>query len=293
MLDRIVLVARLRRAWRRLLDSPRGGVLKKLGAAAYAEVNSGAVEGMAFDLFLASIPLLALCGWALARVVEDNPEVVRDMTQVVSLAPSDVRQLIIDHSRSFDGGVAPLVLCGALWMASSALHTPMRVLEKALEVPPRPWWQCRLIALSCVLAMLLAIAISAGLTLIMMGGPGALLRALRAPEMLVPHLPYAGLFLGLGVITALLAGFFWVAVRAPAPRRVWPGSIVSMSLVALASALLALYVNELSSLAIYYGSLTAVAVFLFWLWLCSASILFGALVNAYFEALSSARRPSA
>jgi membrane protein len=276
----------MRQSLSRLLVSRRGRLLRKLSTAAYAEVASGAVEAMAFDLFLASIPLLALCGWALARVVADNPEVVRDMTQVMAFAPGQVRELIIDHSRRFDEGVAPFVLVSAIWMASSALHTPMRVLEKALGVPARPWWHCRLIAIACVMTMLLAVALSAAVTLGLMGGPTALLNQLRAPDAEPPRVQYSGLVLGIGVITVLLAGFYWVAVRAPRPRRVWPGSIAAMLLVTLASAVLGLYVNQLSSLALYYGSLTAVAVFLLWLWLCSAGVLLGALLNAYLEALA-------
>jgi membrane protein len=286
MLQGWKLAGAVRRSWSRWLGSRRGRVLSKLGEAAYAEVASGAVEAMAFDLFLASIPLLALCGWALARVVADNPDVVRDMTQVMAFAPGQVRELIIDHSRRFDEGVAPFALVSAIWMASSALHTPMRVLEKALGVRARAWWQCRLIALGCVIAMLLAVALSAFITLGLMGGPAALLNRLREPDAAPPSFHYSGLVLGIGVITVLLAGFYWVAVQAPPPRRVWPGSIGAMLLVTLASAVLALYVNKLSSLAVYYGSLTAVAVFLLWLWLCSAGVLLGALLNAYLEALA-------
>jgi membrane protein len=281
---------RLSEAWRRasweprLRQSERGRILLQVAKALEAEVASGAVEGMAFDLFLASIPLLALCGWALARVGSDNPDLVRDLTRMLSLAPGEVRLLVDDHAQRFSDGAAPLVLAGALWMASSALHTPMRVLEKVLAAPPRPWWQRRLIAITCVGAVLVAVVLSAALTLTLMGGPGVLLQALRQPHVEFAGQHYTGLVVGVVAVTSLLAGFFRIAVRLPPPRRVWPGSVICMVLISLASVLFAIYVNDLSSLAVYYGSLTAVAVFLLWLWLCSAGLLLGALVNAYLEA---------
>ena len=268
-----------------LRRSRRGRILLKVATALESEVAAGAVEAMAFDLFLASIPLLALCGWALARVVHDNPEVLRDVTRVLSLAPGQVRLLVDDHVQRFSDGVAPLVLAGALWTASSALYTPMRVLEKILAAPPRPWWQRRLIAIGCVGAMLATIVLSAALTLALMGGPAVLLRLLRYPNVELPSQHYTGVVVGVVSITVLLAGFFRIAVRIPAPRCVWPGSVVSMLLIGIASALFAIYVNDVSSLAVYYGSLTAVAVFLLWLWLCCAGLLLGALLNAYLEAM--------
>jgi membrane protein len=58
---------------------------------------------------------------------------------------------------------------------------------------------------------------------------------------------------------------------------------VTMVLWVLASALFSMYVATLSRYATLYGSLAAVAIFLFWLWLLALSLLVGGEVNAQLE----------
>lgn len=249
---------------------------------------SGAISAMAFDLFLASIPLLGLLGWALARVAADHPEEVVDLTLLLDLAPEQVQQIVGSHTHSFGAGVAPLVLAGAVWMASNALHTPMVVLEGTLGIVSRRWWHRRAIALISVVAALTSVVLGASLSLSLMGGATGLLQAgllaLRFPEIQLPSFQYFGIWVASALLCLLLAGFFRVVVPRPAPRRILPGCAITLIVGSAASASLGQYVQHLSSLAAYYGSLTVVAVFLLWLWVCSAALLLGAVLNACLEA---------
>ena len=92
-----------------------------------------------------------------------------------------------------------------------------------------------------------------------------------------------GLMLVLGMV--LLAGFYRYAVEHPAGvrRRVWPGTFTAVGSWLIVSWGFGLYAVSMSSYALYYGSLAAVAVMMVWLYLTSLSLVVGAEVNAYLE----------
>jgi membrane protein len=83
----------------------------------------------------------------------------------------------------------------------------------------------------------------------------------------------------------LLAGFYRYAVEHPTGvrRRVWPGTFTAVASWLIVSWGFGLYAVSMSSYALYYGSLAAVAVLLVWLYLTSLSLVVGAEVNAQLE----------
>src|ERR1019366_894112 len=91
------------------------------------------------------------------------------------------------------------------------------------------------------------------------------------------------LMLVLGMV--LLAAFYRFAVEHPAGvrRRVWPGTFTAVASWLIVSWGFGLYAVSMSSYALYYGSLAAVAIMLVWLYLTSLSLVVGAEVNAYLE----------
>lgn len=84
----------------------------------------------------------------------------------------------------------------------------------------------------------------------------------------------------------LLAGFYRFAVEHPpgVRRRVWPGTFTAVGSWLAVSWAFGLYAVSMSSYALYYGSLAAVAVMMVWLYLTSLSLVVGATVNAQLEA---------
>jgi len=92
-----------------------------------------------------------------------------------------------------------------------------------------------------------------------------------------------GLMLVLGMV--LLAGFYRFAVEHPTGvrRRVWPGTFTAVASWLIVSWGFGLYAVSMSSYALYYGSLAAVAVMMVWLYLTSLSLVVGAEVNAHLE----------
>jgi membrane protein len=95
-----------------------------------------------------------------------------------------------------------------------------------------------------------------------------------------------GLMLVVGMV--LLAGFYRFAVEHPkgVRRRVWPGTFTAVASWLAVSWGFGLYVVSMSSYALYYGSLAAVAVMLFWLYITSLSLVVGAEVNAHLEGVA-------
>ena len=66
-------------------------------------------------------------------------------------------------------------------------------------------------------------------------------------------------------------------------RSAWPGALAAVASWLVVSWFFGLYVVSMSSYALYYGSLAAVAVMLIWLYLTSLSLVVGAQVNAQLE----------
>jgi len=91
------------------------------------------------------------------------------------------------------------------------------------------------------------------------------------------------LMLALGSL--LLAGFYRFAVVHPpgVRRRVWPGTVTAVGSWLVVSWVFGLYAVSMSSYAVYYGSLAAVAVMLVWLYITSLALVVGAEVNAQLE----------
>ncbi len=105
-------------------------------------------------------------------------------------------------------------------------------------------------------------------------------KALHTPT---EQLIATGLLLTLGMV--LLAGFYRFAVEHPTGvrRRVWPGTFTAVASWLIVSWGFGLYAVSMSSYALYYGSLAAVAIMMVWLYLTSLSLVIGAEVNAQLE----------
>ena len=240
--------------------------------------------GMAFALFLASIPLMGLAGAVVAHVLRGDPRALSMLSSLVDVAPDEVRELVDRYvARGSDQGVAPVFLLGSLWLAAGAFHDAMTVFESALHATPRTWLEKRLIALGCVLSLLVLLAVLGSSVVVFLGGPVVLLASLlergvpRTAGVIVPTLVAAGTL-------PLLAAFFRVAVRHRSRTPViWRGAAVTVAIGSVASYAFARYARTLARYALFYGSLAAVAVFLVWLWICCIALLVGVETNAEAE----------
>lgn len=254
-----------------------------------------AANAMAFDLFLASIPMVALAGWAFATVLKNSPEALATLSSLMDQTPYEIHLLVAKNFGRFSAGaVAPLAVLGSFWLASSAFHTQMKVFEVALDAERRPWWRKRLIALGCVLVAIAAFGASSYVALLLAGGPLAVLRLFDpdAPHTGTRFAHFIALLVAVSTLTVLLAAFFRVAVNRPGVKRhVWPGAILSVSIGGIASYAFGYYARTLARFAMFYGSLAAVAIALAWLWIWCAALLTGAELNAQLEITERREHP--
>jgi membrane protein len=245
-----------------------------------------AASAMAFNLFLAAIPMLALAGWLIALVLRQSPEALGSTSLLLDLTPYQVHLLIKRNFGRFSAGaVAPFALVGSLWLASSAYHTLMSVFETMVGARRRAWVTKRLIAVGCVFVTIVIFALTGTIAVWVAGGPSVILGSLvqgngvEAP--LAQLVTVSVLLMG---ATSALAGFFRIAVIRPGVRRrVWPGAFVTVAIGGIISYLFGYYARVIAEFALFYGSLAAVAIALAWLWIWCAAMLIGAELNAQLE----------
>lgn len=247
-----------------------------------------ATSAMAFDLFLAAIPMLALSGWLFGKLLlGDHESVLQTTALLLNLTPSEVQTLTWQQLDRFAlGSVAPFALLSALWMASGAFHTSMSLLEVTAGTVRRPWWRKRLVSLLSVVLSILLFGSCALVAVWVSVGPERLFVALSGGELvLYPGVTHYLLLLLLAVLgVALLALFYFVASPRPGVRRrIFPGALVSVLAGSAISGAFAYYAGHLARFALFYGSLAAVAVTLAWLWLVCLSVLVGAELNQLLE----------
>lgn len=246
-------------------------------------------SAMAFDLFLALLPMLALAGWALTHFVAAGPEALEASGLLADLTPDQLRDIIRTHFESLSASkLAPFAAISGWWLASSAFHTMIGVFEETFHCPRRPWWRARLLALVFALAGM-AVLVSSGVLGMTLTTPpgllGELMRELRAHGLL----RHVFVLTGLAVMTAFFALLYGLAIRRPGVRRrVWPGAAVAAGLGSGASFLFGYYASQVARFALFYGGLAAVAILLLWLWVWCAAILLGAEVNVLLENRSRA-----
>jgi len=241
-------------------------------------------SAMAFSLFLASIPLLALVGAVVASVLQSEPRALSLVSSLVDAAPEEVRALVSRTvERGLDQSTAPVFVLGSLYLGAGAFHESMTVFEAAVGAEPRSWVRKRAIAMGCVLALLVGLVAFGAATVAVFGGPLAFARALlERAEQAFPRSAVLGLAGAIGL--ALIAAFFRIAVRhKTAKPPIFPGAAVAVAIGLASSYAFATYSRTVARYALFYGSLAAVAIFLFWLWLCCVALLAGVELNAHIE----------
>jgi membrane protein len=247
---------------------------------------------------------------------------VMPLLEVIPDTAEDLVRKELERMGTGGTSVAPLGVIGYFWTASSGLHNLMDVFETAARVVKRrPWWLQRAIALGWVVAGLAAACVLAwslvrvdaalhgtdpqGKPAVTAAAPatpaspssasGARTTAVTRARGALKHRVHAalhtpleeaiasGLMLIVGL--ALLAGFYRFAVDHPpdVQRRFWPGALTAVASWLVVSWAFGIYAVSTASYALYYGSLTAVAVMLVWLYITSLSLVVGAEVNAMLE----------
>jgi membrane protein len=234
-----------------------------------------AASAMAYSFFLSLMPLLALAGYIVGSLVRAHGarQVLRP---VLEATPDGARAMLegeLEHLGQTGSGLAPLVALGFLWVSSSGVHGLLNGLELVARTQRDPWWNKRLRAVVCTLAAIVGLL---AMTVIV--------------TFLRPYVPpgFRRIAVSLFVLatgTSSLSLFYRFAIKkhAALKRRAWPGAFVAVSTWLAVSAAFGAYARSLGSYSVYYGSLAAVAILLFWCWLSAITLILGAEVNAQLE----------
>lgn len=246
--------------------------------------------GMALYGFLAFIPLIASIVMVYG-LVGDPQTVANQMNTIVQLVPSEAATLIREQMEAIvtsnagtTGLALALALLFAIWSSTRATSGMIQALNVIYEER-----ETRNILKLTGLSILLTLAIVA---LALVGVASATVFGVMqrfGEQWLGPVTAPIIKLLTWAVAIGVGASVFAILYRYAPDRRnaqwrwLYPGALIGTALWALASLLFSLYVQYISDYNATYGALSAIAVFVMWLFLSSQAILLGAVFNAELE----------
>ncbi len=246
--------------------------------------------GMAFFVFLALTPLIAATVM-IYGLVGDTAGVQMQMARIVEVVPGEVAKLIQDQLLQIvntSTGVTGFALVIALFFAvyggmraASGMISALNIINDEHET--RSFLKLTLRAAGLTLA-----AVFIALTGLISGGLFAWLQTQTsvflggATEFLFKLVTWAAA-LALGTAGFALIMRYGPDRRPAKWRWLTPGSILATLLWLMISFGFSLYVAYISDYNATYGSLSAIVVFLMWLFLSAYGVLLGALLNAEIE----------
>jgi len=236
-----------------------------------------------FSLFPFILFLIALLGFL---HLENFFDWIQARAQM--LLPGDAATQVnevIGGLRQQKGGLLSFGVIGALWTASAAVRVVMHAMNTAYDVEEeRPAW--KLYPLSIVYTIGLAAMLIAAAAFLILGpqvmewianqvGLG------QAFVTVWTWLRWPAAFL---ILTLAVAVIYYVAPNVEQKFRfITPGALLAVIVWLLASLGFKLYVSNFADYNAMYGSIGAVIVLLFYLFISSAVLLFGAEINATIE----------
>lgn len=281
---------------RRSRSSPIGA-LSKLGAWTLAKqvatgVSDNRLTGysaqLAYYFFLSLFPSLLFLTTLLAFLpIHHRTQMVLGIlaralpAQALTLVKGTFEGILHHHQ----GGLLSFSVLFALYSASNAVTAVTSGLNQTYSVSEeRPYW--RVLLMSVLLALGLALVLTAGFTIFFFGPLAAKLVARHFGMQLLPVtlaiIRWPIVVLAIVLATAMIYYF------APNVRQSWrwltPGSVFAVIGWIGTSLLFAFYVNHFGSYNKTYGSIGAVIVLLTWMYLGGLVLLVGGQINAVLKA---------
>ena len=251
--------------------------------------------GVAFFTFLALTPLIAATVM-IYGLIGDPQTVQRQMQAIVDVVPQEAAVLIQEQlldAVSANASVTGMALLIALFFAIYGGTRAANGMIGALNIINEEHESRNIVTLTLRAFVLTLAAIFIALTGLISGGIFAWLQT-QTERLLAEGLLGGGtasLFKVLTWVAAILLGSAGFALimrygpdrRAAKWRWLAPGALLATLLWLLISFGFSFYVAYVSDYNATYGSLSAVVVFLMWLFLSAYGILAGALLNAEIE----------
>ena len=283
--------ARTWRALGRALRHPRS-FLGLVAARVQEDDVATVAAALAYYFFLSLFPLLILI-LALASVLPIEGLETWLLANAERSLPPDAYGIV---QRTVDGllaeprgGLLSFAVVLALWTSSAAFAATMNGLNRAYRVEDaRSWWRARLYALGLTLMLSVLMILAFVLTVF-----GTQLQGLIGAALGPTAETAALLTRWIVTILAVLLTVAAIYYAAPAVEKDWqwirPGSVLFVLGFSATSAGFSLYVDRFGAYDRTYGSLGAVIVLLFWLYLLAFFLLLGGELNAVLERATGAK----
>lgn len=241
-----------------------------------------------FSLFPLAIVATAILGLFL-RDTDFQQSVVDTIIDYIPFSEDEGRQDVLDAVQNVasvsSGAVGALGLVTMAWSASAMFAVIRRSLNIAFDqTGRRPFLRQKLLDFAMMIGL--------GVFFIASIAATAVLRLAREWADNVPVLDPTAEALGIGweivavlipVLMSFLAFLFlyWlVPALHVSPKQVWPGAIVAATLFEAAKVGFSIYLANFGNYDLVFGSLAAVIIFLFWVFISANIMLFGAEVAA-------------
>lgn len=247
---------------------------------------------MAFDFFLALVPMLGLAGFAASVVVRSQPGEISASTFLTHFTPGQIDDFIGQHfEATAKAHLAPLAALAGWWLISSAFDTMIGVFQETFDCVERSWLAKRAMSLAFALLGMIVLGVGGGLGVLATVTPPQIFQPLLHSLEYLGLIKAAALLVSLLIVTTFLAVLYRYSIRRPGTkRRMWPGALAASLLGAGATFGLGFYAANIARYALFYGGLAAIVVVLLWLWLWSTAILIGAELNVALEDVLEARK---
>jgi len=266
----------------------------------YREADLGiAAAAVAYNAFLALVPLgLAMLGFA-AFVGESDVALERVENTLATLAPEEVREFITGlllESEARVGGQQGWLIIGSMVVALFLGSRAVVAMQKALaqveyRTEKRPLMQMRLVAIALTLGGGLALLMTS--TLLVVGGDLIdFLVGLTGFGALDTIWAWLRIPVSAGGLFVFLLAFYRWGPPEPLPKS-WLAALVGTIGALAASLTFGMYLSLAPALGATFGVLGAVAAALVWLYLGAFAILLGGVVVSYTMRWRSGRVRSA
>jgi membrane protein len=253
---------------------------KKFQADNCPQLAAAITYYVVFSTFPALIFVAGIIGIVLGE--GDRRQVIEEVLKVIPLSQTNTAETVDNAVDAISGGKAPLLaligLAGTAWGASGMFNSVRRALNIVYREPEynRPWFQQKLIDLAFVLAIGLfftvSIAISTALRMTD-SSAGVLFFLLEYAS------PFVFSFLAFVVLYTL------VPSRSRNLGNALPGALFAALAFELIKFGFSFYVANFKNFDVIFGSLGAIATYMFWVYLNSQIMLSGAELATIYPAV--------
>jgi membrane protein len=265
--------------------------------AFYEDIFSRAAQ-VAFYFSFAIFPLLlfliTLFGIILESADDFRLDMFRWLRQIMPFSAYKlVESTITEVMNASSGGKLTIGLLIAIWSASAGIDSLRIALNGVYDLKEtRWWWTTKAISIALTIGLAVLIFIALG---IIFYGSHLIVWTLSLISVPIPSPFFLRILQWVTIFVVLLLAFVMLYVVCPnhSPRQwkfVTPGSLIGIILWVLFSSGFRTYLQYFDTYAKTYGSLGAMIILMFWLYLTALVILTGGAINAIFEEFADVKR---